>query len=114
MNETTESNRERARSQPYEPQYRESGRKPADARPNAFNALAWLLEGATGVFEELRHSDLGLSEKFWTHAYAARRETLLALRAALDELIERTEGNAAQAQERQQQRERRGGIDIEF
>jgi hypothetical protein len=113
MNEPTESNRERARNQPYDPDYTDPGRKPAEARPNAFNALAWLLEGATGLLEEVRHSDLGLSEKFWTHAYAARRETLLALRAALDELIERSEGPARQQKEADQRRTRRGTIDIE-
>jgi hypothetical protein len=91
-----------------------SPRKPSADRPNAFNALAWLLEGATGFYEELRHSDLGLPEEFWVHAYAARKESLLALRAILDDLIARSESQAQQEQERQQRRERRGGIDIEF
>lgn len=106
------STRDRARSRPYEPEYEEPTRKPASERPASFNTLAWLLEGATGLLEELRHNDLGLSEAFWVHAYAARRETLLALRAALDDLIARTESLAQQEKERQQRRQRRGGIDI--
>ena len=36
-------------------------RKPSADRPHAFNAAAWLLEGATGLVEELRHNDLGLA-----------------------------------------------------
>jgi hypothetical protein len=106
------TNRDRAASQAYTPDYVQSPRKPASARPNAFNPLAWLLEGATGLLEELRHNDLGLSEQFWVHAQAAERETLLALRAALEELIAHSERPALQAKERQQRQERRGGIEI--
>lgn len=101
------------RQQQHEPGYKKAGRKPAEDRPNAFNALAWLLEGATGLVEEMRHSDLGLSEEFWVHAYAARREMLLALRAALDEAIERSESRTRQEQEHQQRRQRRGDIKID-
>ena len=79
-----------------------------------FNALAWLLEGATGFYEELRHNDLGLPEEFWVHAQAAQRETLLAARAAIDTLIEKVNAAERAEQERQQRRERRGGVDIEF
>lgn len=104
------TNRDRARRQPYTPGYEQPSRKPAADRPNAFNAVAWLLEGATGLFEEARHNDLGLPEAFWVHAYAARREALLALRAVLDDLIEQGENQAKQQQARQQ---RRGGIEIE-
>lgn len=107
------TNRERARRQPYTPDYEQPSRKPAADRPNAFNTVAWLLEGATGLFEEARHNDLGLPEAFWVHAYAARREALLALRAVLDDLIERSDSHAQQEQARQQRRERRGGIEIE-
>jgi hypothetical protein len=92
----------------------EAPRKSADERPHAFNALAWLMEGATGLIEEVRHSDLGLSPEFWSHAYGARKESLLALRALLDTLIDRCESQSRQEEERQQRRERRGGIKIEF
>lgn len=108
------SKREQATRRTYRPQYEQPTRKPAEDRDSAFNSLAWLLEGATGLLEELRHNDLGLSEEFWVHAYAARREGLLALRAVLDDLIERGAQEARQEAERRQRRERRGNIDIEF
>ena len=106
------TNRDRAADQSYTPPYAESTRKPADARPNAFNPLAWVLEGASGLIEELRHNDLGLSEKFWVHANAAQREALLAIHAALESLIAHTEQSAQQEKERQQRQARRGGIEI--
>ncbi len=106
------SNRESAQGQAYTPEYEESPRKPASDRPNAFNALAWLLEGATGMFEELRHNDLGLPEDFWVHAYAARHESLLALQAVIDDLVKKSESAQRQETEKQQRRERRGGIEI--
>lgn len=109
-----ESTRTRGRARPYQPQYGDSVRKSAEERENSFHALAWLLEGATGLIEELRHNDLGLPEEFWMHAYAARREALLAMRAALDDLIEKSGAEEAKQQEQQKRRERRGGIDIEF
>lgn len=112
--EDAPSSRDRARRQPYTPDYEQPNRKPAADRPNAFNAVAWLLEGATGLFEEARHNDLGLPEAFWVHAYAARKEALLAVRAVLDDLIERSENQVQQEEQRQQRRERRGGINIEM
>lgn len=108
------SARERARQSGYTATPHESDRKPTSERENAFNALAWLLEGATGIVEELRHNDLGLSEEFWKHAYAARTETLLAMRAALDTLIEKSSAIEREEAERQARQERRGGINIEF
>lgn len=108
------SERTRARTKGYTAPQCDSDRKPASERENAFNLMAWLLEGATGVVEELRHNDLGLSEEFWTHAYAARTETLLAMRAALDSLIEKSSALEREESERQARQERRGGIDIEF
>jgi hypothetical protein len=108
------SARDRARASGYTAPQPESDRKPASERESAFNLMAWLLEGATGVVEELRHNDLGLSEEFWTHAYAARTETLLAMRAALDTLIERSSAIEREEAERNARRERRGGINIEF
>src|SRR5690242_17474069 len=85
------SKRDRASERAYEPAPEKTERRPSGERENAFNALAWLLEGATGLVEELRHNDLGLPEDFWVHAYAARKESLLALRAILDDMIEQSE-----------------------
>lgn len=112
--ETEASTQEMGGQQASEPAYEKSPRQPSAERENAFNALAWLIEGATGVIEELRHNDLGLSEAFWVHAKAARKESLLALRAALDDLIERSESQTQKAEEKQQRRERRGGINVDF
>ncbi len=108
------SARDRAAASEYEAHHAPSDRKPASERENAFNFVAWLAEGMTGVVEELRHNDLGLSEEFWVHATAARNETLLAMRAALDSLIEKTSALEKQEQERQERADRRGGINIEF
>ena len=76
--------------------------------------MLWLLEGATGVMEEIRHNDLGMSEDFWIHAYAARRESLLAMRAALDQFIASTEAQGSDQRENKPRGPRRGGIDIDF
>lgn len=97
----------------YTPNYTRPTRRPADERENAFDVLAWMLEGATGIVDELRHNDLGLSEEFWVHAAAARRETLLAMHAALESIIEKTNAAEKEQQEREVRRERRGGIAIE-
>jgi hypothetical protein len=105
------SNRDRAAQHSYTPQYEQSARRP---RENAFHALAWLLEGATGLVEELRHNDLGLSEEFWIHFYAARREGLLAARALIDSLLAQTEREARQAADRAERRARRGDVAIDF
>lgn len=112
---TTEpNNREKAAASDYRPDYTRADRRPASERANAFNALAWLLEGATGLAEELRHSDLGLSEEFWVHFYAMRREGLLAARAAIDSLLAETEKAAQQNQEKETRRSRRGGVSVDF
>lgn len=108
------SNRDRAQARSYKPAPEKTDRRPSAEREHAFNALAWLVEGATGLLEELRHNDLGLPEDFWVHAYAARKEGLLAVRAVLDDLIARTESQGIQETEKQQRRERRGGINIDF
>lgn len=94
------------------PEYDSRGRKPASDRPNAFNATAWLLEGATGLLEEARHSDLGLSEEFWQHFYAARRESLLTARALIDSLLVQTEREAERRKEKEERKQRRGSIAI--
>lgn len=107
------SNRQRAAEREYRPEYQQAGRRPAGEREHAFNALAWLVEGASGLLEELRHNDLGLSEEFWVHANAAQREGLLALRAAIDSLIAKSEQAQKQQEEQQARRERRGGISIQ-
>ena len=98
----------------YTPRYSTPGRRPAEVRPGAFNVLAWLVEGASGLVEEARHNDLGLKEEFWIHFYAAQREGLLAARALLDSVLERVDKDAAQAERSEQQRARRGGIDVSF
>lgn len=108
------TNRDRARERGYRPPYEQSARKPSSERDSAFNALAWLIEGATGMVEELRHNDLGLSEDFWVHAAAARREGLLAARAILDQLLEETEQQQAAERQRQERQTRRGGINVDF
>jgi len=108
------SNRDRAQARGYEPAAEKTERRPSAEREQAFNALAWLAEGTVGLLEELRHNDLGLPEDFWVHAYAARKEGLLAVRAVFDDLIARTESQGVQETEKQQRRERRGGINIDF
>lgn len=108
------TNRTRARASAYQPPYGSSPRRPAAARDTSFNALLWLLEGATGVIEEIRHNDLGLTEDFWIHAYAARRESLLAMRAALEQFIESADSHLAEHDESEERRPRRGGINVDF
>lgn len=105
--------RQRARRRAYQPSYSKSGRRPASEREGAFNALMWMLDGATGLLEELRHNDLGLPEEFWVHAYAARRESLMALRAILDDWINE-DPPLPTAGAQQERPKRRGGIDIDF
>ena len=104
--------RQRARKRTYSPPYERSRR--GGERDDAFNALAWLLEGAAGLIDEIRHNDLGLPEDFWVHAYAARREVMLAARAVLDDALAEEDSAAQREGEREQRRERRGGINIEF
>lgn len=91
-----------------------SKRRPRDERENAFNFLTWLVDGVIGVAEELRHGDFGLTEEFWLHFYAARREGLLATRAFIDSFVEKSEHGKTKKAERKQRRERRGTIDIDF
>ncbi len=114
QNGKPKNNRERAAERAYQPEYGEARRKPAANREDPFNTLAWLAEGAAGFLDELRRSDLGLSEDFWVHADAAKREGLLALRAVLDEWIERGAVESERQADRAKRRERRGGIDIDF
>jgi hypothetical protein len=107
------SARRRAQQRAYRPNYGKSARRPASEREGAFNALMWMLDGATGMIEELRHNDLGLPEDFWVHAYAARRESLMALRAILDEWID-DEAPPSEPPANDDRPKRRGGINIDF
>jgi hypothetical protein len=108
------TNRTRAAARGYRPAYEKPSRQSADDREDSFNPLAWLIEGATGFVEEMRHNDLGLSEEFWVHAAAARREGLLAARALLDQFLEETQQQQTAARERQARQSRRGGINVDF
>jgi hypothetical protein len=108
------NNRSRAAARGYRPAYEKPSRRPAEEREDSFNPLIWLVEGATGFVEELRHSDLGLSEEFWVHATAARREGLLAARALLEQWLEETQQQQTAQRERQTRQSRRGGINVDF
>jgi hypothetical protein len=108
------TNRTRAAARGYRPAYEKPSRRPAEEREDSFNPLAWLIEGATGFVEEMRHNDLGLTEEFWVHAAAARREGLLAARALLDQFLEETQQQQTAKRERQARQSRRGGINVDF
>ena len=94
-----------------EPQTEPPPRQPRTERAHAFTFSTWLLEGVVGLCEELQHNDLSLPQNFWTHAYAARREALLAARALIDAAITRCETDASQREE--QSSAQRGRVDIE-
>lgn len=94
------------------PSYDPPPRRPRAQREHAFDVASWLLEGVVGIAEELRHNDLGLPEEFWTHAYAARKETLLAARTLLDVAIERCDESSPPS--KRKQRKQRGNVDISF
>ncbi len=81
-------------------------RRPKSQRENAFDLGTWLMQGVLGISEELRHNDLGLPEEFWVHAYAARKETLLALRALVDAAIAKCDEEEAPPQKKRPQRGR--------
>jgi hypothetical protein len=55
---------------------------------------------------------LGLSEEFWVHLYAMRREGLLAARAGIDSLLARTEAEGHKSEEEIKRKERRGGVEV--
>jgi hypothetical protein len=95
------------------PAYDPPQRRPRAERGNAFDFTSWLLEGVVGITEELRHNDLGLPEEFWTHAYAARKEALLAARSLLDVAIERCDETAPPSA-RRKPRKQRGNVNISF
>ena len=93
------------------PQSEPPPRQPRTERAHAFTFSTWLLEGVVGLCEELQHNDLSLPQNFWTHAYAARREALLAARALIDAAITRCKTDASQREE--QSSAQRGRVDIE-
>ena len=97
-----------SRSEPHG----DSPRKPKSERENAFDATGWLLQGLAGLSEELRHNDLGLPEDFWVHAYAARKEALLAARSLIDVALERCE--ASEAAKKPSKPPTRGQVSIDF
>jgi len=103
-----------APNQPAEEEYAESPRKPKSERESAFDMGGWLLQGLVGLSEELRHNDLGLPEDFWVHAYAARREALLAARALVDTALERCAADADEAAKKAQKTPKRGQVSIDF
>jgi hypothetical protein len=95
------------------PAYESPRRRPRSKRQDAFDFGTWILEGVVGIAGELRHNDLGLSEEFWIHAYAARREALLAARSLLDVAIERCEQDRPPSATRKKPKQR-GSVDINF
>lgn len=109
-----DSARDRARRQNYRPKYDSPRRRSGSDREDSFNLMLWLAEGATGVIEEIRHSDLGLSEDFWVHAGAARRESLLAVRALIDQLLGEEALQAEKERTEEPPRPQRGGINVDF
>ncbi len=93
----------------------DSQRKPRSERENAFDASVWLLQGLAGFSEELRHNDLGLPQDFWVHAYAARREALLAARALVDAALEKCSSEEAAASKPPTKKPpHRGQVSIDF
>ena len=73
----------------YGPTYGQPTRRPARERDGAFNALLWLLDGATGLVERSCGTTTSrLPEDFWVHAYAAPRQSLIALRAVLNDALD--------------------------
>lgn len=91
-----------------------TSRRPRREREDAFDVGAWLLEGLTGLSGELRHNDLGLPEDFWTHAYAARREALLAAKALVDAALERCGEQESDAAAKKKKAPQRGQVSIDF
>ncbi|MBI1293783.1 hypothetical protein GC175_02345 [bacterium] len=89
-------------------------RRPRQERKNAFDVGSWLIEGVLGIAEEVRHNDLGLPEEFWTHAYAARREALLAARALIDTALERFDEEDDASARREAGRRQRGPVNVNF
>ena len=92
----------------------ESPRRARSERENTFDMDAWLLQGLAGLSEELRHSDLGLPEDFWVHAYAARKEALLAARTLVDVALENCAAEKAAQSGEKKKPPQRGQVSIDF
>ncbi len=106
--------REESTAQPGQEAHGDSPRKPKTERENAFDAAGWLLQGLAGLGEELRHNDLGRPEDFWVHAYAARKEALLAARSLIDVALERCAAEAGEAARKSAKPTKRGQVSIDF
>lgn len=106
--------REESTAQPGSETHGDSPRKPRSERENAFDAASWLLQGLAGLSEELRHNDLGLPEEFWVHAYAARKEALLAARSLIDVALERCAADERQSAKKSEKPPQRGKVSIDF
>lgn len=91
-----------------------SSRRARTERENAFDISSWLLQGLAGLSEELRHSDLGLPEDFWVHAYAARKEALLAAKALVDAALENCAEEEAAHDGEKKKPQQRGQVSIDF
>ena len=114
MKKRATTKRDSAAAAEYKPRYSTPTRRPADKRPASFSPVAWMADGISGAIEEARHNDLGLSKDFWTHLYAVRRESLLTARALVESLIAMVESKGDEQEEREQRRERRGSVIIDF
>lgn len=109
------SARQRAAASDYVPAHDDPpDRRPADVRDDSFSLTGWLFQGVVGLIEEVQHNDLGMPEEFWVHAYAAKREGKMALDLALEEIRRRANAGSQKEVERNQRRERRGDIEIDF
>ena len=95
-------------------QYADSTRRPKSKSDDAFDVGAWLLQGLAGLSTELCHSDLGLPEEFWVHAYAARREALLAARALVDATMENCANAERKSVPKKKKPPQRGQVSIDF
>jgi len=92
----------------------ESPRRARSERENAFDVGGWLLQGLVGLSEELRHNDLGLPEDFWVHAYAARKEALLAARVLVDAALENCAEEKTARNAEKKKPPQRGRVSIDF
>ncbi len=112
--ERSPTKRDMASKGRYASRYENPTRRPASIRSASFNPLAWVTDGVTGAIEEVRHNDLGLSQEFWKHLYAVRKEGLLTAQALVESLIAKVESKSEQQEDRKQRRDRRGNVDIDF
>jgi len=116
VNETDKaikSARKKAGDMDYAPDYdRKNVRTSGENRSTAFNPVAWVVDGATGVVEEVKNNDLGLNEEFWVHFNAMQREGLLAARAAIDSILANAEKATKEVKEQVERQTRRGEVKV--